>query len=138
MAKAKMGTASAKASSVKYVDGFVLVIPKKNLEAYKKMASEGEASWKKHGALDYKECVGEDLTPEMDGGVVPLSFLTMTKCKPNETVIFSYIGYKSRKHRDEVNTKVMKEMSETHGADMSMPFDIKRTAYGGFEVIVGA
>jgi alkaline phosphatase len=117
-----------------YVDGFVLVIPKKNAAAYKKMATEGSRVWKKHGALDYKECVIDDVSPPM----VTLTFPKLAKAKPNEAVWFSFITYKSKAHRDRVNAKVMAEMSKQGEKykDMPMPFDTKRMAYGGFKVIV--
>ena len=120
-----------------YVDGFVLAIPKKNLKLYEKMAKEGAKAWKKHGALEYFECVGDDLSPNM-GGMKGLTFPKMTKLKKDETVWFSFIVYKSRKHRDQVNAKVMKEFekkSKKH-KDQPMPFDLKRMAYGGFKVVV--
>ena len=123
----------------KYVDGFVLAVPKKNVAAYRKMAREGARMWMKHGALDYKECMGDDLHPNM-GGMPFLPFPKMAKMKPNETVWFSYIGYKSKAHRDQVNKRVMKEMDELakdHPDHMkNMPFDMKRMAYGGFTVEV--
>lgn len=123
----------------KYVDGFVLVVPKNKISEYKKMAKEGAEVWKKHGALSYFECMGEDLKPKsMDGGPKPLSFTKMTKAKPNESIWFSFITFKSKKHRDEVNAAVMKSMGEKYekNQEMVMPFDIKRMAYGGFEVEV--
>ena len=102
------------------------------------MAQLGAKIWKKYGALDYKECMGDDLNPKMHEGMKHLIFPKMVKSKPNETVWFSYIVYKSKKHRDEVNKKVMenmkKEMKEFE--NKPMPFDMKRFAYGGFEVIV--
>lgn len=121
----------------KYVDGFVLVVPEKNLKEYKKMASMGAKVWKKYGALDYKECVSEDLKPTSMGGAASL-FKEMTSLKRGEKVIFSFIVYKSRKHRDQVNAKVMKDplMSPEAWKDKPMPFDMKRMAYGGFEVLV--
>ncbi|MBP7822537.1 MAG: DUF1428 domain-containing protein [Candidatus Moranbacteria bacterium] len=122
----------------KYVDGFVIVIPEKNLKDYKKMATLGAKVWKKYGALDYKECVGEDLKPK---GMGPISFFPkMTGLKRGETVIFSFIVFKSRKHRDQVNAKVMQDplMSPEAWGDKPMPFDMKRMAYGGFEVLVEA
>ena len=122
----------------KYVDGFVLVVPKDKIAEYKKMAEEGASIWMRYGALEYMECMGEDLvTKDMDG-MKPLAFTEMAKAKPNETVWFSFIVYKSRKHRDEVNTKVMEEMNKQKEKykDVSMPFDMKRFAYGGFEVVV--
>ncbi|MCC6564071.1 DUF1428 domain-containing protein, partial [Candidatus Uhrbacteria bacterium] len=92
-----------------YVDGFVLVVPKKNAKAYKKMATEGARMWKKFGALEYFECMGDDLFPKGMGGVKALTFPKMTKMKKDETVWFSFIVYKSKKHRDQVNKKVMAE-----------------------------
>ena len=118
-----------------YVDGFVLVVARKNLKAYRKMAQIGATAWLKHGALEYKECVGDDLNPNM-GGMPILTFPRLAKTKSGETVVFSYIVYKSRAHRDQVNKKVMKEMEKTMNKDMPMPFDMKRMAYGGFKVLV--
>lgn len=122
----------------KYVDGFVLVVPKNKVAEYKKMANEGRDMWMRSGALEYMECKGEDLVPKAMDGMKPLAFTKMTKAKPNETVWFSFIVYKSRKHRDEVNAKVMKEMKklEDKYKNFSMPFDMKRMAYGGFAVAV--
>jgi uncharacterized protein YbaA (DUF1428 family) len=130
----------AKDTSKKYVDGFVFVVPKKNLAVYRKMAQLGKKVWMKHGALDYKECVGDDLRPNAMGGMKPLSFSKMAKTKSGETVWFSFIVYASKKHRDQVNTKVMKDpiMNDPKWKDKPMPFDMKRFAYGGFKVIVGA
>ncbi len=117
-----------------YVDGFVMVVPKKKMNEYKKMAAKAGKVWRKYGALDYKECVGDDMNPAM----VALPFPKMIKAKPDETVVFSYITYKSRKHRDEVNAKVWKDplMIDPKYKDKPMPFDMKRMAYGGFKVIV--
>lgn len=125
-------------NQTKYVDGFVLVVPKKKRAEYRKMAQLGKKMWMKYGALDYKECVGDDLkTKDMGGGMNPLSFIKMSKAKPTEDVWFSYIVYKSKKHRDEVNAKVMREMmKDPKSKNMSMPFDMKKMAYGGFKVIV--
>lgn len=117
---------------MKYVDGFVIPVPKKNVKAYVKMAKMGEKMWRKHGALDYKECVGDDLTPQYG----PL-FPRMVKQKPGETIVFSYIVFKSRAHRDQVNAKVMKEMEKMGDQMKDMPFDMKRMAYAGFKVAVG-
>ena len=124
----------------KYVDGFVLVVPKKNVAAYRKMAAWGKRTWMKHGALDYKECVGDDLRTSGMGGPKPLSFTKLAGVRPGETVWFSFIVFRSKKHRDEVNRKVMAEMSKHANAykDMPMPFDVKRMAYGGFRVLVDA
>lgn len=120
---------------MKYVDGFVLAVPKKNLKAYEKMAQAAGKIWKEHGALEYFECIGEDLKPPMG---VP--FPKLAKTKAGETVVFSFIVYKSRAHRDKVNAKVMKDprLAEMCGKDKPMPFDVKRMAYGGFEVLVEA
>lgn len=120
----------------KYVDGFVITIPKKNIEMYKKMAKYGAKTWMKHGALDYKECVLEDGEPDM-GGMSILTFGKLGKAKPDETVVFAYIVYKSRKHRDQVNKKVMKDMEMNDAMkDMPMPFKMNKMTYGGFEVLV--
>lgn len=122
-----------------YIDGFVLVVPKKKRSEYRAMAEMGKKMWLKYGALDYKECVGDDLNIKPMGGMKPLSFIKMTKAKPTEDVWFSYIVYKSKKHRNEVNAKVMKAMmKDPNNKDMSMPFDMKKMAYGGFKVVVGA
>lgn len=124
----------------KYVDGFVLVVPKNKVAEYKKMAKEGAAAWMKYGALSYFECMGEDLVTKDMGGMKALEFTKMTRAKPNETVWFSFIVFKSKKHRDEVNAKVMKAMNEAmkDQKDFQMPFDMKKMAYGGFEAVVEA
>jgi len=114
---------------MRYVDGFVIPVPKKNLKAYLRMARMGAKTWMKYGALDYKECVGDDL--ESKWGT---PFPRLMKLKPGETVVFSYIVFKSRAHRDRVNAKVMKD--EKMGDMKEMPFDIKRMVYGGFKVLV--
>lgn len=119
---------------MRYVDGFLLPVPKKNLPAYRRIARMAGKVWRKHGALDYKECVGDDLDTKMG---VP--FPRLVKPKPGETVIFAYIVFKSRAHRDRVNAKVMKELMNNPGMkNMPMPFDMKRMAYGGFKVLVDA
>jgi len=118
-----------------YVDGYVLPVPRKNLPAYRSMARRAEKIWRKHGALDYKECVGEDLKKTKWS----LPFTRVIKVKPGETVVFAYIVFKSRAHRDRVNAKVMKDPQLA--ADMEgkpMPFDMKRMVYGGFKILVGA
>lgn len=114
-----------------YVDGYVLAVPKKKLKAYRAMARQGEKMWRKYGALDYKECAGNDL--KVKWGV---PFTKMMKSKPGETVVFSFIVYKSRAHRDQVNAKVMKEMEKTP-PPKDTPFDMKRMVYGGFKTLVG-
>jgi len=116
---------------MRYVDGYVLPVPKKKLKAYLRMARMGERMWRKHGALDYKECVGDDLKVQWG-----LPFTKLMKLKPTETVVFAYVVYKSRAHRDRVNAKVMKDMSAM-GGSMEMPFDVRRMAYGGFKAVVG-
>ena len=123
----------------KYVDGFVFVVPNDKMEEYKKMAEEGARMWKSQGALEYFECKGEDLIPKPMGNMTQLAFPALTKAKPDETVWFSFIVFKSKEHRDEVNAKVYKEMEkamEKSNDIPTMPFDIERMAYGGFEVIV--
>jgi uncharacterized protein YbaA (DUF1428 family) len=125
----------------KYIDGFVLVVPKNKASEYKKMAKEGVEAWMRHGALSYFECKGDDLkTKGMGGMPAPLAFTKLAKSKSSEDVWFSFIVYKSRKHRDEVNKKVMDEMNEKYKdmdpKDFKMPFDTKRMATGGFEVVV--
>lgn len=120
----------------KYLDGYVLVVPKDKREEYRKMAKMGAESWMKHGALEYIESVGDDLEPKDMGGGKPRGFMDMAGANSDETVWFSFIVYKSKEHRDEVNAKVMKEMSEMGGEDFQMPFDMKRMAVGGFEVEV--
>jgi uncharacterized protein YbaA (DUF1428 family) len=119
----------------KYVDGFVIPIPKKNTAAYRKMAREASQVWKRFGALDYKECILDDVRPDK---MVALTFPKMARVKPGETVWFSFIVYNSRKHRDAVNKKVMAYFNKKYGkGDMKMPFDMKRFSYGGFKVEVG-
>jgi uncharacterized protein YbaA (DUF1428 family) len=117
---------------MRYVDGYVLPVPKKNLKAYARMAQKAGKVWRDHGALDYKECTGDDLNVKFG---VP--FPRMMKVKPGETVVFSYIVFKSRAHRDRVNAKVMKDPRLAKMMDpKAMPFDIKRMVYGGFKVLV--
>lgn len=115
-----------------YVDGFVLPVPKKNIAAYRRLASKAGKIWMEHGALEYRECVAEDVKPGKS-----TSFPQSVKLKPSEVVWFSWIVYKSRKHRDSVNAKVMKDPRLAGMGDMkSMPFDAKRMIYGGFKVSV--
>ena len=119
---------------MRYVDGFVLPVPKKNLTAYRRMAQKAGRVWREHGALDYKEFVGDDLKVK---GLV--SFPRLAKPKPGETVVFAYIVYKSKAHRNQVNAKVMKDPRLAKMMDpKKMPCDIKRMAYGGFRVLVDA
>jgi uncharacterized protein YbaA (DUF1428 family) len=117
---------------MRYVDGFVLPVPKKNLAAYRRMAQKAAKVWREHGALEYRECVGDDL--KVQWGTL---FPRMARAKPNETVVFSWIVYKSRTHRDRVNAKVMKDPRLAKMMEgKAMPFDVKRMAYGGFKVLV--
>ncbi len=124
----------------KYVDGFVLIVPKSKVAKYRKMATEAKKVWLDHGALDYKECMLENPKPEH----ITFTFPIMTKAKSSETVWFSYIEYKSKTHRNSVNKKVMqffeKKYSLKDNPDhmKDMPFDMKRMAYGGFKVVVGS
>ena len=115
-----------------YVDGFVIAVPKKNVAAYKKMATWGKKMWMKHGALQYFECVGDDLKgmPEC------ANFKEMVGLKSTETAFFSLIVFRNKAHRDAVNKKVMAEMQKQAPENMKMPFDIKRMAYGGFKTLV--
>ena len=121
----------------KYVDGFVLSVPKKKLGEDRKMAAMMAKVIKKYGALDYMEGVGDDLDPDMMG-MKFTKFPQMAKTKPGETVVFSFVVYKSRAHRDAVNAKMMKDpmMNDPKMKDKPMPFDMKRMAYGGFKTIV--
>jgi uncharacterized protein YbaA (DUF1428 family) len=126
-------------TSGKYVDGFVFAVPKKNIAAYKKMAKEGAEAWKKFGALDYKECKGEDLKVKASGGMpAPMSFTKLAGATATEVVWFSFITFKSKAHRTQVNKKVMAYFEKQYAdkKDMSMPFDVARMAYGGFSVEV--
>jgi uncharacterized protein YbaA (DUF1428 family) len=122
----------------KYVDGFVLVIPKDKVEKYKKMAEEGRDAWMKHGALSYFECIGDDLAPKEMGGMEQLGFKALAKAESNETIWFSFITYNSKEERDEITKKVMDEMGEKYKdmTDFEMPFDMNRMAMGGFNVEV--
>ena len=116
-----------------YVDGFVIVVPKRKVKAYALMARAGCKVWMEHGALQYFECAGDDLKCEWG-----LPFPKLTKAKANETVYFSFIVYKSRAHRDSVNKKVMKDKRMEKFMKMPMPFDVKKMAYGGFKTVVNA
>ncbi len=118
-----------------YVDGYVLPVPKKKLKAYQRIASLAGKVWRDHGALDYKECAGDDLV--IKG--CKTHFPQVIRAKAGETVVFSYIVFKSRAHRDRVNAKAMKDPRLAKMMDpKSMPFDHTRMAYGGFRTIVSA
>jgi uncharacterized protein YbaA (DUF1428 family) len=115
-----------------YVDGFVLPVPKRKVDAYRRMARKAGKIWREHGALEFRECVADDVAM----GTVT-SFPRSVKRKPSETVIFSWIVFKSRAHRDRINAKVMKDPRLTEMMDTKdMPFDPKRMIYGGFKVVV--
>ena len=119
---------------MRYVDGYVLPVTKKHLQAYRRMAQKAGNIWREHGALEFRECVGDDLNVKM-GTPFPRS----VKLKRGETVMFSWIVFKSRAHRDGVNAKVMKDPRMAKMMDLGpMPFDAKRMAYGGFRVLVDA
>jgi uncharacterized protein YbaA (DUF1428 family) len=117
-----------------YIDGFVIPLPKKNVNAYRRMAQKAGRVWRDHGALEFRECVGDDLNIK-----IGLPFPRGIKTRPGETVLFSYIVYKSRAHRDRVNARVMKDPRLANMMDpKAMPFDVKRMMYGGFKTIVEA
>lgn len=124
-----------------YVDGFVFTVPKKNVAAYKRMASEGAKAWKKFGALDYYECMEEDLKIKAGpDGTKPRSFLKTANAKSTDTVWFSFIVFKNRAHRDSVNKKVMDYFSKKYAnvKNFNMPNDPTKMAYGGFKAVVKA
>jgi uncharacterized protein YbaA (DUF1428 family) len=117
-----------------YVDGYVLPVPKKKLDAYRRMARKASKIWREHGALEVMECVADDVKAGKS-----TSFPQAVKLKPGETVVFSYIVYKSRAQRDRVNAKVMKDPRlKAMGDVKDMPFDAKRMFWGGFKVLVKA
>ena len=116
---------------MRYVDGYVLPVSRKNLQAYGRLARKAGKIWRKHGALEFRECAGDDLDVK---GMVP--FPRRIKLKRGETVVFSWIVFKSRAHRDRVNAKVMKDPRLSGMDPKSMPFDCKRMVYGGFKVLV--
>jgi uncharacterized protein YbaA (DUF1428 family) len=120
----------------KYIDGFVLVVPKGKEAEYQKMAEMGRDSWMKHGALQYFECKGDDLKQQEMGDLKSRAFQEMAGAGSDDNVWFSFIVFESKEHRDEVNKKVMDEMSEMDPGDFDMPNDMKKMAYGGFEVAV--
>jgi uncharacterized protein YbaA (DUF1428 family) len=117
---------------MRYVDGYVLPVPKKNVAAYRRMAQKAGKIWREHGALEYIECMSDDVKPGKH-----TSFPQSVKLKPGEMVVFAYIVYKSRAHRDRVNAKVMKDPRLTPMMDpKAMPFDGKRMFWGGFKMLV--
>lgn len=121
----------------KYIDGFVLVVPKGKEDEYQKMAEMGRDSWMKHGALQYFECKGDDLTQHDMGGQKSRDFKEIAGATVDENVWFSWIVFESKEHRDEVNKKVMEEMSEVDmGGNFEMPNEMTKMAYGGFVATV--
>jgi uncharacterized protein YbaA (DUF1428 family) len=117
-----------------YVDGFVLPIPKKNLARYRRLARRAGAVWREHGALEYRECAGDDLAVKGTA-----AFPRLVRARRGETVVFAWIVYRSRAHRDRVNAGVMKDPRLARMVKgQAMPFDVKRMAYGGFKVLVDA
>lgn len=135
-----MKTKTVKNVDAKYIDGFVFRVAKNKVSAYKKMAREGKEAWMKFGALDYKECKGDDLaTLGMDGKSSPLTFSKLTGVQPTETVWFSFITFKNKTHRNAVNKKVMAYFEKKYAnvTNFSMPFDESQMARGGFSVEVG-
>ena len=119
---------------MRYVDGYVLPVPRKNVQAYRRMAQKAGKVWREHGALEYIECVADDVKPGKR-----TSFPQSVKLKPRETVVFAYIVYKSRAHRDRVNAKVMKDKRLASMMDpKAVPFDARRMFWGGFRVLVDA
>lgn len=116
---------------MRYVDGFVIPIPKKNLKAYLSMARLGKRIWLKHGALDYQECVSDDVRSPFG-----LPFPKGIRARKGEAVLFSYIVFRSKAHRNAVNAKVMRDPAMSASLPR-MPFDAKRMIYGGFRVLVG-
>ena len=116
-----------------YVDGYVMPVPRKKVQAYRRIAQKAGKVWREHGALEFRECVGDDLKVK---GLVP--FPRLARVKPGETVFFSWVVYRSRAHRDRVNKKVMKDPRIASMSNQEMPFDMRRMAYGGFKVLVDA
>ena len=117
---------------MRYVDGYVVPVPRKNVAAYRRMARKAGKVWRDHGALEYIECVADDVKPGKH-----TSFPQSVKLKSGETVVFSWIVFKSRAHRDRVNAKVMKDPRLANMMDpKAMPFDAKRMFWGGFKVLV--
>lgn len=113
-----------------YIDGFVIPVPKKNMKKYAAISKKAGKIWKDHGALEYKECAGDDLDPKV------FPFAKTVRAKAGETIVFSWISYKSRAHRDRVNKAIMKDPRMIAMMKVPMPFDTKRMAYGGFKVFV--
>ncbi|HEY9506403.1 MAG TPA: DUF1428 domain-containing protein [Gemmatimonadales bacterium] len=116
---------------MRYVDGFLLAVPKRKLPLYRRIAQRAGRVWREHGALEYRECAGDDLKVKFG-----TSFARTAKLKAGETAVLSWIVYKSRAHRDRVNARVMKDVRMQKLMKDPMPFDMKRMSYGGFNVLV--
>jgi uncharacterized protein YbaA (DUF1428 family) len=114
-----------------YVDGYVIVVPKKNVPAYRRLARKAGKIWREHGALDFCECVGDDLRPKD-----PMAFPKIVKAKPSETVMFSWVVYRSKADRNRVIKMVMTDPRLAHLDPKTMPFDMNRMAWGGFKILV--
>lgn len=125
-----------------YIDAYILVVKKNNVEKYKKMAQNGCAMWTKHGALSYRECMGDDIVPKQEDGMSSLGFPALTQLQDDETVWFSYIEYTSKEHRDEVNKKVMAEWGEKmqenpdFAKECTDIMEMHRFSSGGFNIEV--
>lgn len=116
-----------------YVDGFLLIVPTDKIEAYKKISKKAGKVWREYGALEYRECVGDDL--DMPFG---RPFPKLLKLKPDETAVFSWIVYRSKAQRNQVNAKVMKDPRLNDMDPKTMPFDMKKMSMGGFTIVVDA
>ena len=116
---------------MRYVDGFLLAVPKRKLQMYRRIAQRAGRVWREHGALEYRECTGDDLKVTFG-----MSFARTAKLKAGETAVFSWIVFNSRAHRDRVNAKVMKDARMQKLMKDPMPFDMRRMSYGGFNVLV--
>ena len=126
-----MATCEEEDFRMPYVDGFVLAVPKRKVEAYRRISRAAGKVWRDHGALEYRECVGDDLNIKMG-----VTFPRLARAKPGETVVFSWIVYPSRAARDRINARVMKDPRIAKAMKEPMPFDVKRMTMGGFRVIV--
>ena len=118
---------------MRYIDGFLLPVSRRKIEAYRRISTKAGKVWREHGALEYRECVGDDLVNKFGP-----TFPSRARAKRGEAVVFSWIVYKSKGHRDRVNKKVMKDprLAAMMSGKTPMPFDVKRMAYGGFRTIV--
>ena len=119
-----------------YVDGFLLPLPKRSIAAYRRIARAAGKVWMECGALEYRECVGDSFTAKWGGKTQHSLFPKMVKAKSGETVVFSWIVFRSRRHRDSVNAKVMKDPRMAKMMNIPMPFDTKRMGYAGYRIVV--